>query len=105
MYQYHLLPESLQDSMKRYVETGITAGGFLSACLENDLMGAIGKADPTNLQRLQDIMMWIYWEAPHDCWGSKEKVAKWASHRPVGEVNQTIKTYFEQQRRVANART
>ncbi len=81
MYDYSGLPEGLRDGMKRYVEDGIHAGGFLTACLENDLVGAVNRADENNLPRLQDIVHWLYWEAPHVCWGTKEKVYDWLSHR------------------------
>tara|TARA_Y100000034_G_C6619471_1_gene270063 strand:+ start:333 stop:590 length:258 start_codon:yes stop_codon:yes gene_type:complete len=77
MYDYSGLPEGLQDSMKLYVEKGINAGHFLTACLENDLMGAVNRADNTNRPLLSDILLWLYWQAPHSCWGSKEKVANW----------------------------
>lgn len=77
MYDYSKLPEGLQDGMKLYIEEGIRAGGFLTACLENDLVGAVNKADPDNLPRLQEIVRWIFWEIPHDCWGSPERVARW----------------------------
>mgnify|MGYP004447261739 CR=1 FL=1 len=77
IYHYSLLPEGLQGSMQQYVERGIEAGGFLMACLENDLVGAFARADSKNLPRLQEIVKWIYWEAPTGCWGSKEKVNSW----------------------------
>jgi len=95
MYDYAGLPEGLRGGMQLYVEEGIKAGSFLTACLENDLIGAVNRADPDNLTRLQDIVKWINWEIPHDCWGSKEKVTKWRSakwhgEKTVGEINQTI---------------
>jgi hypothetical protein len=77
MYSYEGLPESLRAGMRRYIEDGIGPGGFLTTCLENDLMGALRFANNTNLQHLEEIVEWIYWESPHDCWGSKEKVAAW----------------------------
>ena len=77
MYDYSGLPEGLQNSMKLYVEQGIGAGHFLTACLENSLVDAVNRADEKNLPRLQEIVKWLYWEAPHDCWGSKERVAAW----------------------------
>tara|TARA_Y100000296_G_scaffold82583_1_gene111974 strand:+ start:597 stop:908 length:312 start_codon:yes stop_codon:yes gene_type:complete len=91
MYDYAKLPEGLQDSMKLYLEKGIRAGGFLTACLENDLVGAINRADKTNLARLQDIVKWIYWETPQGCWGNSEKVEAWIGRRPIGEINKSIK--------------
>ena len=77
MYDYSQLPVSLQDGMQRYVEKGLTVGHFLTACLENDLSGAISRADDKNRKLLPEIVTWLTWEVPHDCWGSKEKVATW----------------------------
>jgi hypothetical protein len=85
MYNYAGLPESLQTGMKRYVEEGKRAGGFLTACLENDLMGAINRADTKNLPRLQEIIYWIYDEIPAGCWGSKGTVEAWQGERPDKE--------------------
>ena len=45
MYDYSGLPEGLQNSMKLYVEQGIGAGHFLTACLENSLVDAVNRAD------------------------------------------------------------
>lgn len=77
MYDYSELPEGLQGGMQRYIEQGIQAGHFLTAVLSNDLFGAVNRADGNNLPRLQEIVHWIYNEAPNGCWGSSEKVAKW----------------------------
>lgn len=76
-YNYSSLPEGLQGGMKRYIEDGIRAGGFLMACLENDLAGAVGKADSNNSTHIQEIVRWIYNEAPSGCWGSVGKVHAW----------------------------
>ena len=81
MYDYSGLPEGLQDGMKLYVEEGIGAGGFLTACLENDLVGAVHRADDTNRPLIQNIVTWMYWELPIESWGTKEKVAKWRSEK------------------------
>jgi len=78
MYDYDRLPEGLRDSMQRFVEHGIKAGHFLTACLENDLLGAVNGADEVNRSLLPEIVSWLYWEPPADCWGSKEKVSKWS---------------------------
>jgi len=88
VYDYSGLPEGLRNGMKRYVEDGIRPGGFLTACLENNLTGAVNRADATNLPRLQDIVRWLYNEAPGSCWGSVDQVHAWmdseymASRRP-----------------------
>lgn len=71
------LPVDLEFSLKLYVDRGIHPGGFLQACLENDLVGAVNKASETNRSYLDAIVDWMYWEIPATCWGSKEKVKQW----------------------------
>lgn len=45
--------------------------------LENDLVGAFGKADNINRAWMFDIVTFIYNEVPASCWGSREAVEKW----------------------------
>jgi len=94
MYNYKQLPSGLQDGMKLYVEEGMGAGHFLTACLENDLSKAVSRADDKNINLLRDIVMWLYWEVPSACWGSQDKVANWhglkAKRKEVGVNGQTI---------------
>ncbi len=75
---YSKLPKSLQGGVKRYIENGIVPGGFLRAVACNDLTEAVARADENNYPLLKDIVLWFYNEAPSACWGSPEKVKKWA---------------------------
>lgn len=75
---YEMLPEHMQEGMQLWVERGIEPGSFLTAVLCNDLMGALGKADSTNIDRLKDYGMFLYNEVPSTCFGSREKVRAWA---------------------------
>lgn len=75
---YSKLPEHMQDAMRLWVERGIEAGSFLMAVLSNDLMGALGKADDVNINRLKDYGMFLYNEVPGGCYGSREKVRAWS---------------------------
>jgi len=77
MDNYAGLPEGLQGGMQRYVEDGIQAGHFLTAVLSNDLLGAVSRADSTNIKLIPEIVRWIYNEAPSNCWGDKERVQAW----------------------------
>ena len=74
---YGMLPYHMQEGMRNYIEHGILPGGFLTAVLENDLMGAISKADDFNKRRLHDYGMFLYNEVPASCFGSPEAVQKW----------------------------
>lgn len=66
-----------RDALKRWVDEGIEPGGFLTAVLQNDLFGAFGKADIAHSQAMADIVKYIWWELPSECWGSEEKMARW----------------------------
>lgn len=66
--------ETIKESLNRYAKDRIPPGGFLTAVLENDLMGAIGSADHINRQRLHEICKYVYNELPSSIWGSREKV-------------------------------
>ena len=71
------VPEHTMEALMRYVNDGIEPGGFLTAVLENDLVGAISRADILNTVHLKDIVMQVYWEIPSSAWGSAEKVKEW----------------------------
>jgi hypothetical protein len=73
----HLLP-----SFDRYVQQHrIPTGGFLQACLENNLTEAVGRADFININLLPDIVRYMYNELPADSWGSPERVQAWLARR------------------------
>lgn len=67
----HLIP-----SFDRYVQHKIPTGGFLEACLRNDLKEAVGRADNQNIRLLPEIVAYMYNELPSDCWGSPERVKR-----------------------------
>ena len=71
------IPEHTQGTLERYIFQRLAPGGFMTAVLANDLMGATGKADALNIRCLRDICGWIYMNAPSDCWGSYEQVRKY----------------------------
>lgn len=68
-------------SLQRYVKYGIPCGGFLNACLENNFMEAVSRADHYNRQRLPLIAEYIYNYIPHSCHGSREVVVRWMETR------------------------
>ena len=65
------------DSIMNYVEKGWEPGGFVRAVLENDLMGAMGKADSYNRATLFQITSYIYNDIPSSSHGSREIVEAW----------------------------
>jgi hypothetical protein len=78
---YSMLPDHMQDGMRRYLEDGIEPGGFACAALANDLVGAAGKADMTNLHALHKWAMWLYNECPRYAWGSYEAIDRWIKRK------------------------
>lgn len=76
------LPEHMHGAMLRWIEHGISPGGFLTAVLENNLREAVARADMINIRRLSDYVRYLYNDAPSGCWGSPEAVRAW--HRQGG---------------------
>lgn len=76
-----MIPHRLNAPLFRYVQERIPTGGFLRACLENDLLRASCAADDINAGILRDIMRHIANELPGECWGSREKVKEWLAGR------------------------
>lgn len=76
-----LIPEHMQQGLRLYLEDGLEPGGFLYAVLTNDLAGAVGRADSTNVRRLPEYVQFLYNYAPAGSWGSERKVAAWMDAR------------------------
>lgn len=83
---YTLLPKHIREGFRLYIEEGEKPGGFISACLENKLVEAYGRADEVNQERMRDIVNFLYNEAPAPCWGSDEKVKNWIAGHKSGAV-------------------
>lgn len=45
------IPERMMGEVENYVKHKIPPGGFLTAVIENDLQGAVGRADYENIQK------------------------------------------------------
>ena len=77
---YSLVPEEYRGNMERYIvgrEIAHDLPDFLVACIKNDLLNAVTMADHKNLQRLPDIMRFLYNDAPSECWGSLQAYERW----------------------------
>ena len=81
-----MIPELVKESLDRYAKDKIPTGDFLRACLANDLMEAVGRADIINMRHLQDIASYIYNEIPSSCHGSYDIVREWLKRKPKGGV-------------------
>lgn len=77
-----LLPEHMRDGIRLYVLEQCEPGGFMTAVLENDLKGAVARADHINKRALTQIVEYCMWTLPSNCWGSPEKVSAWLRPEP-----------------------
>lgn len=80
-YRLNSLPEHMRGAIYRYIQLGISPGGFGRAVLENDLVGAFNKADDTNMFFMRRWVDWLYNYAPPNCWGSPGNVVVWMAHQ------------------------
>lgn len=71
------IPAHMRGAMLRWIEYGIYPGGFLTSVLENDLAGAVGRADVVNINKLPDYVRYLFNDAPSGCWGGPDKVRAW----------------------------
>lgn len=72
-----LIEPRFKQSIDWYVEHKLPPGHFITAVLENDLMGAFGRADAQAIENIKHIICYCYNEIPSGCWGSKQKVKQW----------------------------
>ena len=70
-------PQEIVDTIQAYVEHRLEPGSFVRAVLENDLCTAVFQAHPLMLPYLRAVCLYVYWEIPGNCWGSKEIVERW----------------------------
>jgi hypothetical protein len=77
--EWGLLNDYMQEGMLLYVMHGIEPGSFLTACLANDLIGAVGSADHMNKHRLPEMAEFIYNYVPSNAYGSYDAVRAWCA--------------------------
>jgi hypothetical protein len=80
---YTGLPLHMREPARHYLEDRVKPGDFLTAVLENDLVGAFGKADETNKAAMELWAAWLYNECPAAAWGSRGKVMDWLDKREL----------------------
>lgn len=78
---YRTVREDVLATLDRYGQDGVRCGGFLTACLENDLAAAVARADCDNKHTLREIAMYIHNELPSGCHGSPGAVAAWIARK------------------------
>jgi hypothetical protein len=75
------VPSHLVEGLVRYVVVGIKPGGFLYACLANDLLGAARRADPESLAGLGAVARFIIAHVPGRGVLSYENVDRYVTAR------------------------
>ncbi len=90
-----LVPPHLVAALQRYAEHRIPTGSFLRAVLENDLSGAVARADEESLRALPNIVSYVHWELPGPCWGSPATVSEWlaAAEREPSNMETFARVY------------
>ena len=74
------VPAHLHNGLANYVANHQSVGDFLTAVLENNLSGAVGRADEASWRGLGAVVSWLYNEPPSGCWGSPERVKAWLAN-------------------------
>jgi len=71
------IPARMMGGIRRYIERGISPGGFLTAVICNNLAEAVARADDENISNLPAYIAYFYNEAPTPCWGNRENMERW----------------------------
>lgn len=75
---YWNVPKDYADPVLNYLLYGFEPGGFFTAVLANDFMGAIQRSHPANsIENLKHLCGWMDERMPPKCRGSYDKVYKW----------------------------
>ena len=75
--EYLTIPKMTVEALNDFADNHHQHGHFIMACLENDFVEAVCRADIENLKAINAIAKYIWNELPSECWGSKEKVKSW----------------------------
>ena len=67
----------MKDAVRRYIESRIPPGHFLTAVITNDLSGAVQYGDEENLTNLVAWVRFFYNEVPGAAWGDHDKFMEW----------------------------
>ena len=74
---YSLIPEHMQEALRRYVIDRVMPGDFLQAVITNDLRGSFARADDENAKLVGLYVRWFHNIPPASCSGSKQNMANW----------------------------
>ena len=75
------IPEHMVGVVYSYIEHGTPPGGFLTAVLSNDLIGALGQGDDQNVASLPAWGRLLYTHFPSIAYGSAAAVEEWIKEK------------------------
>lgn len=87
--------DDILGGLDRYLNEGIMPGGFLTACLENNLKEAFARADADNSSNMRNIVAYLYNYVPSAAWGSVDRVMEWQNKIHAAKRGSVVK-YYEQ---------
>lgn len=76
-----LCPPAIAEAIGAYVLAGKPVGGFVRAILENDLYGAVLRADEHNVWMIQHIAAYVVNNVPTAACGSAHNVDAWIERK------------------------
>lgn len=74
---YTAAPNQWGDIWQRYIEHGLSPGGFGTALLCNDLTAAVRRADPVNIRLIGEHVQWLWDNMIYEAWGTRDKYNEW----------------------------
>jgi hypothetical protein len=85
LHEKYRVPLSVIYALESYVEHGKDPGGFLTACLCNDLRTALALSLNEYTTHIDETVEYIYTELPHFSRGSRERYDEWIYRKTVLE--------------------
>lgn len=76
----NLVPPHLREGLERWIRNGVEPGGFLRALLQNDLVGAVLRADPISREAIPSVVRWLTESAPEGSYGSLKNYQNWPAY-------------------------
>ena len=70
--------------LRRYYESGIPPGSFLTALLSNDLAGSFAAADLDNTENMLAWVRFLWNDFDEQAWGSPRIVSAWIETGGLG---------------------
>lgn len=88
-YRGIALPDHLRESLDAYISTGRPTGGFLEACICNELTLAIARADDESLRAIPAVVGYLYNRAPMGSWGNRACMETWLEEKRIERQKET----------------